>query len=144
MTQRKPGSIRSDERGAALIEFAMLAPIIIGMMIGVVQVGVALQAKNALRGVASDTARYAVIEYMKKNEITDAQIETQAETIARDAPYMLLSNVDATVADVATPRVDGTFEKTLTITYEPPAFIPFFDWTSQRLSFSRPIFLIDE
>ncbi|TMM49949.1 TadE/TadG family type IV pilus assembly protein [Qipengyuania marisflavi] len=136
--------IKRDERGSTLIEFAILAPVIIGMFFGVVQVGMSMQSYNAMRGAASDTARYAVIEYMKENEVTDAALKTQAETIAKAAPYMLGSNVIATVTPVASPRVSGTFEKTLTITYTPPSVLPLFDYTSSELTFSRPIFLIDE
>ena len=138
-------ALRADRNGSTIVEFAILAPIIIGMMIGVVQIGVAMQAKNAMRGVASDTARYAVIQYMKETTVTDAQIKTQAETIAAGAPYLLQSSrLTVTVTSVTTPRVAGTFEKTLTITYTPPSFLPFFPWTTQQHSFSRPIFVIDE
>ena len=136
--------LRRDERGSTIIEFAILGPVIIGMLLGLIQLGISMQAYNSLRGVASDTARYAVVEYMKENKITDAAIRTQALTIARSSPYMLDNTVDITITPVATPRVHGTHEKTLTITYTPPDVMPFFGFTSGQMTFSRPIFVIDE
>lgn len=137
-------SIGRDQRGSTIIEFALLAPVMFGMMFGVIQVGLSMQSYNAMRNVSSETARYALVEYMKKNEIANTAIETQAETIASGAPYLMLDNFEATVTDAATQRVDGAHEKTLTVTYTPPNVLPFFNWASTQLSFSRPIFVIDE
>jgi Flp pilus assembly protein TadG len=136
--------LRRDTAGAAVIEFAILAPAIIGLMLGVLQIGLSMQAQNAMRGVASDTARYAVVEYMKKNEVTNATIQTRAETIGEGAPYLLQDSFTAVVTDAATQRVDGAFEKTLTLTYTPPNVLPLFNFASQEMTFARPIFLIDE
>jgi Flp pilus assembly protein TadG len=133
-----------DNRGSTIIEFAILAPVLLALLIGVFQIGLGMQAQNALRSIASETARHAVVEYQKGNEISNTAIQTWAETTAGDAPYLLGANFNATVTDVATPRVFGTFEKTLTLTYTPPAFLPIVDWVSPELSYSRPIIVIDE
>ena len=137
-------ALRSDERGTTIIEFALLAPVIIGLFMGAIQIGISMQAQNSLRGVASDTARFAVVEYMKENKVTDSAIRLRALLIAQSSPYLLNDSVNVTVTPVATPRVHGTHEKTLTITYTPPQVLPFFDFTSEQMSFSRPIFVIDE
>ena len=137
-------AVHRDQRGTTIIEFALLAPVILGLFMGAIQIGISMQAHNSLRGVASDTARYAVVEYMKENKITDLAIQTKAVSIARGSPYLLNDSVNVTVTPVATPRVHGTHEKTLTITYTPPQVLPFFDFTSEQMSFSRPIFVIDE
>lgn len=136
--------LRRDDQGSTIIEFALLAPVIIGMFIGVIQVGISMQAYNSMRGVASDTARYAVVEYMNERTVTDDAIKTKALDIAKSAPYSLQDTVQVTVVPVATPRVHGTFEKTITITYTPPDILPLVDFASKELTFSRPIFVIDE
>ena len=136
--------LRDDREGTTLIEFAILAPVILGMFLGLMQIGISMQSYNSLRGVASDTARYAVVQYMIKNEVSDSDIQTEAVAIAQSAPYLLDDSVVVTVTPVATPRVHGTHEKTLTITYTPMSILPFFDFTSGQMSFSRPIFVIDE
>ncbi|MEP5938947.1 MAG: TadE family protein [Erythrobacter sp.] len=144
MIKRIFTSLRRDTDGAAVIEFAIVAPAVIGMMLGVLQIGLSMQAQNALRGIASDTARYAVVEYMKKNEVTNTVIKDEAEAIGESAPYLLQDSFTATVVDAGTQRVDGAFEKTLTLTYTPPNVLPLFEFASQEMTFSRPIFLIDE
>lgn len=136
--------LRKDEQGTTIIEFALLAPVIFGLFFGLIQIGISMQAYNSMRGVASDTARYAVVEYMKQNEVTDAAIQTKAVSIATSSPYLLQNTVQVTITPVATPRVPGTFEKTLTVTYTPPNVLPFFNFVSPQLTFSRPIFVIDE
>lgn len=143
MNRTSKGLWRNSE-GATAIEFAILAPAIIIMFFGVFQVGLGMQAQNALRSIASETARYAVVEYQKGNEVSNTAIEDWAEATGTGAPYLLNGTFNATITDVASPRVNGTFEKTLTLTYTPPAVVPLVDWVSPQLNFSRPIFVIDE
>ena len=137
-------AIARDERGSTIVEFALLAPVVFGMFFGLIQIGISMQAYNSLRGVASDTARWATVEYMKKNEVTDAAMQTKAVAIAQDAPYLLNDSINVTITPVATPRVHGTHEKIMTLTYTPPEVLPFFNFTSGQQRFSRPIFVIDE
>ena len=144
MNRRFFSALLRDRQGSTIIEFALLAPVMFSLMFGVIQVGLSMQSYNAMRNISSETARYALVEYMKKNEIANSAIETRAETIATTSPYMMLDNFSATVTDAATQRVPGAHEKTLTVTYTPPNVLPFFDWASTQLSFSRPIFVIDE
>lgn len=136
--------LKRDDEAAAIIEFAIIAPAFLALMLGVFQIAINMQAMNAMRGAASDTARYAVVEYQKKNELTNEEIRVAAERIGESLPYALDRNFSASVTTPGTQRVDGAFERTLTVRYTPPAIFPFFDWTSQRLNFQRPIFMIDE
>lgn len=141
---RKLSNLIHDRNGSTIIEFAILAPAIIAMLFGVFQVGIGMQAKNAMRSIGAETARYAVVEYQIGNEVSDAAIKTWAENTATSSPYLLGDSFSAQVTAVATPRVDGTFEKTLTLTYQPPAIVPLVDWVSPTLTYSRPIFVLDE
>lgn len=136
--------IRADERGTAIIEFALLAPVVLGLFFGLIQIGISMMAYNSLRGVASDTARYAMVEYLTANTVSDATIAAEGKAIATSAPYLLNNSVNVTITPVTTSRVHGTFEKTLTITYTPPEVLPFFNFTSKQMSYSRPLFMIDE
>ena len=136
--------LERDESAATIIEFAILAPAFLGLFLGVFQIAINMQAMNAMRGAASDTARFAVVEYQLQNELTNDEIRSAAERIGESLPYALDSNFSASVSEPFSQRVDGAFEKTLTVRYTPPSVLPFWDWTSQRLNFQRPIFLIDE
>ena len=136
--------LSTDKHGSALVEFALLAPIVFGMFFGIIQLGISMQAQNSLRGIASDTARWAVVEYMKQNEVNDDAIKAKAVAIATSTPYSLKNTVTVTITPVATPRIHGTFEKKIKIDYTPPNVMPFFNFTSRQQSFERPIFLLDE
>ena len=137
-------SVRRDESGSTIVEFALLAPVVFGMFFGLIQLGISLQSYSSIRGVSSDTARWAVVQYMNKNEVTDAQIKAEAERIAKAAPYMLNNTVAVTITPASTPQVQGTHEKTMLITYTPPNVLPFFNYVSGQQSFERPIFVLDE
>ena len=133
-----------NQDGSTIVEFAILAPVVFGMFFGVIQLGISLQAYNSLRGIASDTSRWAVVEYMKENEVSESDVQIKAIAIAQSAPYLLNDSIDATITPVATPRIHGTHEWTLTLTYTPPEVLPFFDYVSGEQKFERPIFMIDE
>ncbi|WP_435417545.1 TadE/TadG family type IV pilus assembly protein [Parerythrobacter aurantius] len=135
--------LRRDSRGAAIIEFAVLAPLVIGLMLGVLQVGIAMQAQNSLRSIAAETARYAVVQYQKDLTPNNAAIETQARSIATSSPFNLKNTVTVRVTDAATQRVTGALEKTMVITYTVPSVLPLFNWASPTISHTRPIFVLD-
>lgn len=137
-------SILRDESGAAMIEFAMLGPIVLGLMIGVIQIGLAMQSYNAIRSVTAETARFALVEYQQGNAPTNAQIRAQALGIADGPPYLLdPADLTITVSDATVQRVNGAKELTVSVAYQTPTVLPFFDWVSPMVSHERPIFLLD-
>lgn len=136
--------IAQDTRGATMVEFAILVPVIFGTFLGVLQVGLGMQAYNALRNVSADTSRYAAVEYQKENKITNATIETQAAAIATSLPYVLeASRFTATVTKPATQRVDGAIELQIVTTYTTRSVLGFMGINGVPISFTRPIFLIE-
>jgi Flp pilus assembly protein TadG len=54
-------SLRHDRRGVSAIEFALLAPLLIVMIMGVSQMGALFYGHAALRNAISEGARYATI-----------------------------------------------------------------------------------
>lgn len=56
---RPPLVIRSDERGAQLIEFAVILPILLSLLFGIVTGGVAFSHNLSIDNAARETARYA-------------------------------------------------------------------------------------
>lgn len=135
-------SLVADGKGAAALEFALLAPAIIAMLLGVLQVGVAMQNYNALRNVSADVARYAMVQYATGNNLTNDQLRNYALSASVSTPYLLqAARLSATVSDAATQRVTGATEKTLTINYQ---IIGLFDAMGLRgpeIAYTRPLFL---
>lgn len=133
-----------DCRGATIVEFALLIPVIFGTFLGVLQVGLGMQAYNSLRNVSADASRYAVVEYQKENEIATTAIETQAKTIAKSAPYFLeTARFDAKVKMADTQRVSGAIEYELKTTYTTRSVLGFMGLNDVPISFTRPIFVLD-
>lgn len=137
-------SLKQNRRGATVVEFALLLPVIFGTLLGVLQVGLGMQAYNALRNVSADTSRFAVVEYQKENEIATSAIETKAKNIAKASPYFLESaRFDAKVKLADTQRVDGAIEYELKATYTTRSVLGFMGLNDVPISFTRPIFVLD-
>jgi Flp pilus assembly protein TadG len=130
-----------DTRGGALIEFAVLCPVIFAMMLGVLQVGVQMWNYNSMRAIAADTVRYTVVEYQKSNQITASQIQTKAIAIAVNSPYSFNTNDLTVTAANPTSDITGMTKYTVSLTYTPPNFLNMLGVTSPVLSFTRPIYV---
>lgn len=108
-----------DIRGGPTMEFALLMPAMFTLLFGVLQIGLQMYSFNAIRSIASDTARYSMVEYQKSDRLTAAQVESKAIAIAANAPYTLNSNFDAAVTTPATD-ITGMTKFQIDISYTPP------------------------
>lgn len=109
-----------DRRGGPAVEFALLAPILIAMLMGVLMIGIYMQNYNSVRSIVFDTERYTVIEYQKENKLLPLQIQQVATAIGSRSPYNFSpERLDASVQEVASGMV-GAKRFNLTVTYTPP------------------------
>lgn len=135
--------LKRDENGAATVEFALLGPVMITLMLGVLQVGIAMWSYNSLRAIASDSARYAVINYQASSKLNNSQIQQFARTTAISTPYGLNdAQLTITVENATTQRVTNAKELTLSINYTVPTLLAIIGVGDIPMSFSRPIFVI--
>lgn len=136
--------LRGDKRGSVAVEFGLLGPLFIAMLIGILQVSFAMQAYNAMRNASADVARQTMVQYQTGNRLTRAQISAMANSIAIRTPYLLKGdNLVVTVTDAPAQRVAGAHEFTLEVDYTVPTMLPFMGWISPELTFSRPVFVIN-
>ena len=136
--------LRKDQRGSVAVEFALVGPLLIGMLMGVLQIGVGMQNYNALRGISADVARYSVINYQTDNRLTVGQLQDYANGVAATAPYGLTRDrFTATISAAATQRVSGATEYTITLDYDVPTMLSIIGIDEIPLSYSRPIFVIE-
>lgn len=134
-----------DRSGSVVVEFALIGPTFIAMMLGVLQIGIGMQNYNAMRAVAADTLRYAVVNYQTNNDLSNTQVRDYARSIAGKSPYGLESSrLAVSVDSVADSRIDGTLEKSLQMTYSVPTVISFFGFNDFPISYSQAIFLTTE
>jgi Flp pilus assembly protein TadG len=97
-----PGHRRSSgehgERGAAPVDFVLLAGLLTVLFLMLVQVGVALHVRNVLASAAAEGARYGANADFVDHEGA-AEQQTRA-IIATELASRFADNVDATVVDV--------------------------------------------
>lgn len=137
--------LRNDTAGAAAIEFALLGPAFIVMMLGVLQVGMGLQSYNAMRNLSADVSRYAMVQYQTGNKLSESQIRSWGRNHAQGAPYMMdPDRLGMTITEADTQRVAGARELTITVDYRITSVLEFIDIDGPRLDFERPIFLLDD
>lgn len=135
-------SLLRDRGGAATVEFAIIAPFMLALLLGVFQVGVGMQAYNALRAISMETARHAAIEYQLNKPLSNEAIVSWARARAVNPPYLLSEgNLLVTTTAAANQRVAGASERTFTIRYTVPSFLTVIGFNSYYITYSRPIFV---
>lgn len=136
--------LAADDRGASAVEFALLAPVFISLMLGVVEVGMYMQNHNAVRSLASDAARFAAVEYQKNNVLSADTLKTNIQAMGTASPYKLNdSRLTVTVTEVSPARVNGAREFDLDISYALPDIIGGTTIDNFTINYSRPLFVLD-
>ncbi len=134
--------IRRDQSGSAVIEFGLIGPAMLVMIFGVLQVGIGMQAYNAMRSAAADVSRYAAVQSQKSAVQTALTLDTYAETVIDSRKYGGAGGTtSATVVEIATPRVPGTREFTLRYSYSLGNVIGLSDLDGMNVTFTSPIFI---
>lgn len=133
--------LRRDRRGSAVVEFAILAPAIVTLFLGVLQVGLWMHSYNALRAIAAETGRYTAVQYQKANSISNIAMATWARDRAMDAYLFEGADISTDVSDAANQRIVGVTEKTLTITATFESIMSIIGIEDRTVTFSRPIFV---
>jgi hypothetical protein len=134
--------LRTDQRGAALVEFALVAPIFLTLLMGVIQVGLQVQNANAVRNLASDGARYAVVEYQRGNKLSTDQIGMVIRARGVGPRYNLNTDrLNITVTE-PTSRIGGVREMRIALSYDLPDYLAFVNTGPFQVSYVRPVFLI--
>lgn len=136
--------LRGDQSASAAVEFALIGPVFITMLLAVLQFGITMRDYNALRSASGDVARYAIVNYETANRLTDEQLSSYARSVAIRSPYGLSNDrVTATVTTPGKQRIAGAVEKQIAMTYEVDLLVGMIDLPTIRLRFSRPVFLLE-
>lgn len=136
-------TLRRDTSGALAVEFALLAPVFLLLLFGVLQAGVWLQNYNAVRSATLDASRQILIEYQKNNTLSDEQIRRVVLARATTAPYFLNSdNLTVTIDRKLTTRVTGTTEIDVELSYTMDSFLPFAELPGGSVEYERPVFVV--
>jgi hypothetical protein len=132
-----------NQRGGAAIEFALLAPVFIALMMGVVEVGVYMQNYSAVRSLATDASRFTAVEYQKNNKISDSTLEDNIRSLAIASPYNLVdSRLSVDVDEVSPSPIDGARQFSLTLTYALPDIVGGTSIDNISIDYTRQLFVL--
>lgn len=135
-------SLRRDASGAVALEFALVGPALIVMLLGVLQIGIGMQNYNALRNVSTEVARYAMVQYATGDNLTNDQLNAYAYNVGENAPYLLNNDrLVARVTDAETQRVAGATEKSLVLDYQIPSLLDAWGLHGPHITYTRALFL---
>lgn len=138
---RRLKALAGDQSGGTLVEFALLAPVFISMMLGILAIGIAMRDYNMLRSVSADVGRYAIVEYQKSNQLDADQIEAVAASIAGKPPYgFVVDNLEVEVED-GTSVVAGARKLELRFGYRPITVMDAYGLSAPQLSYTQNIYV---
>jgi Flp pilus assembly protein TadG len=80
ISHRIPRTLADDERGVAVVEFALILPVLLGIVLGIIQFGTAFNYWNDLNQVAADGARYAAVNKVPSGGTLTSFVQGQADT----------------------------------------------------------------
>lgn len=136
--------LAGSQRGSTIVEFALLAPVMFAMMIGVFQVALYMQNYNAVRSVVSDTVRFVTVEYQKENDLNADEIHAILLSQAVGDTYMLdTDRIEIDIDPVGTSRVAGATEFSIQVSYTLEDWLPFVDLEETTLTYARPLFVVN-
>ena len=132
-----------DCSGSVLVEFAFLAPVLIIALIGVVEVGLHLRQHNAVRNLAADGARNAVVQYQRGIEMTAQEVADDIEARGIGPKFALTGDRLDVDVDVAASRIAGVREMHIAVTYDAPNLLSsLIDIDALQIQYERPVFLL--
>ena len=121
-------SLRADERGQAVVELALVLPLVVLFVLGALQVALVARDQLAIELVAREAARAASVSadpggaaYAAAARVTalapiDVSVSVSGEVVHVRVRYVKHTDV----ALVGTAIGDVTLEATATMTWEPP------------------------
>lgn len=138
--------LASNRRAASAVEFAIAAPILLALFFGILQFGLALQSRGALRSAIADVARNASVEFLNASAapLSGDQIAGLVRSRVTSSPYLLRDdNLTVDVRQEETAAMTGTVEFEVTATYIVPLSLPFVTVATMPVTITKHIFMDD-
>lgn len=124
-----------DRRGVSAVEFALLAPALLGLIFGVIEMGRAAYTQGVVSFAAEEATRYAVVNY----EISEEEVRDLTEDCLLGIDR---SRIDAVVVTGPINPDDNTRTISVEVTYNFQFLLPFLPMDSVTISGSSRGFLI--
>ncbi len=129
---RSLGQIRLNRRGAAALEFAFAAPILLTFIIGIAQLGILFFANSGLKSAVGEGARYATIYPRPSDEQIIARINDRR--FGLDPTYLSAPTITSCVSN-------GRNCIDIQVSYSAPVDFLFFQTPPLTLTERRRVFV---
>jgi Flp pilus assembly protein TadG len=101
----------ADANGAALVEFALVLPVVLLVLFGIIQFGLALNSANDETHLANEVARYVTVNQDPSSESLQKWAKRQVDSNALSAQKVCISFPSgATVGNPVEVKVYGTIK----------------------------------
>ena len=97
------GVLQDDDTGATIVEFALIAPVALMLLLGMFDLGYNLYTASVLQGSIQKTARDSTIEGARAAQL-DASVERAVRNLSPSADIAFTRTSYANFADVRTPE----------------------------------------
>ena len=98
-------SLRSDRKGVTVVEFAVVAPVMLLMVFGLLDLTFQAYIQATLDGAVNAAARNSTLEANAAGQTAlDNQVRTQVQTVVGSATFQFQRSNYASVADIAKPE----------------------------------------
>lgn len=118
MRQRMTRTNRRARRGAALVEFALVAPIFLALVVGSIELGRAIMVQEALTNASREGARVAIVDGALSSDVTTAVNNYLSGMSISGA------STDVTPADPGTTPGGTQVTVTVSISYSSVTWVP--------------------
>lgn len=103
MRQVRLRALRKDEQGATIVEFALVAPVLLVLLLGMFDLGYNTYTSSILQGAVSSASRDSSVEGAKTSDI-DAKVTAAVHEIAPNATLSFSRKAYANFSDVSSPE----------------------------------------
>jgi len=112
---RQPGIVRRRDSGQSMVEFALILPLLIMFLVGIVELGILLNVYIGMTNMAREGARAgSVYQYTGTAPTNTQPIEQQALPIDQQRTLYISSVLTSTINPIISPTT-----LTVTVTYLP-------------------------
>jgi Flp pilus assembly protein TadG len=108
--------------GAAIVEFAIMAPVLFAMILGMIEIGRAMMVTDLLNSAARNGARTAVLQGSDNTMVTTTVNDSLTGTGVSGASTTIL--VNGTAADVSTAAVGDAVTVSVNVPFRNVTWLP--------------------
>ena len=112
------GKTPMEQRGAAVVEFALILPLLLGLLVGGIDASLALYDKAVITNASREGARAGIVA--RNPQLTDAQIRQVVNQYAQSALVSLRGNLAQPLVTIQRGSLgaDPTLQITVSYTFE--------------------------